>query len=487
MKKRRWIVLALCAATLLSCVSCAGGGDPEASDAESNSIGEHETEPEAWIQDKVPDLNFNKDTYTVLNHNAKDSAPAASTGEILPDALLERDLYVENRFNVSIEYNTLNGSSNVIAQVQNTVSSGLDEYQQVCLNMVFGTSGLAMAGYVMNLHELEYFDNEQPWWDEDATKAFQIGETLYMIGGDILPSSILSTQAIIFNKTKMTEQNMAFPYQLAKDGEWTIQNMIEMTQNQTRDLNGDGKIDTDHDFYGFTSWHLDSPHAFFYGTGCSVFSKDENNVPYYDADTQRIEDIYTKVYELFVTNESYYETDVSKSRVPFEVFRDGRSLFLQGALSNAASPDFKTMEDEYGLLPQPKYQATDEYKSFVNGGSAMLCVPTTVQDTAFVGAVLEGLANASYNMVRDELIETLCKSRNAPDPESAEMVDIIINGRTFDFGYIHYFPSSHSAAIMFQSALDKKQSAVGRFLARCNDRNLQSKLTEFLKAYGVEE
>lgn len=105
MKKRRWIVLALCAATLLSCVSCAGGGDPEAPDAESSSIGEHETEPEAWIQDKVPDLNFNKDTYTVLNHNAKDSAPAASTGEILPDALLERDLYVENRFNVSIEYN----------------------------------------------------------------------------------------------------------------------------------------------------------------------------------------------------------------------------------------------------------------------------------------------------------------------------------------------------------------------------------------------
>ena len=282
MKKRRWIVLALCAATLLSCVSCAGGGDPEAPDAESSSIGEHETEPEAWIQDKVPDLNFNKDTYTVLNHNAKDSAPAASTGEILPDALLERDLYVENRFNVSIEYNTLNGSSNVIAQVQNTVSSGLDEYQQVCLNMVFGTSGLAMAGYVMNLHELEYFDNEQPWWDEDATKAFQIGETLYMIGGDVLPSSILSTQAIIFNKTKMTEQNMAFPYQLAKDGEWTIQNMIEMTQNQTRDLNGDGKIDTDHDFYGFTSWHLDSPHAFFYGTGCSVFSKDENKTQYAD-------------------------------------------------------------------------------------------------------------------------------------------------------------------------------------------------------------
>ena len=75
MKIRRWIVLALCAATLLSCVSCAGGGDPEAPDSESSSIGEHETEPEAWIQDKVPDLNFNKDTYTVLNHNAKDSAP----------------------------------------------------------------------------------------------------------------------------------------------------------------------------------------------------------------------------------------------------------------------------------------------------------------------------------------------------------------------------------------------------------------------------
>ncbi len=491
MKRFLALLLAILMLSAL-CISCAQGDDPNSQDTTSDQNNEL---PDGWTGDELPGgLNFEesgkKGSITMIGFTGKDIAPDdANNSEPLSDAMYYRNLHVEERLGVEIKGILREKYDDVNTDVKTAVLGGSDDYQIVLTQMVFGTSALAMDGKLMNLYDLQYYNPDSPWWDKNVDKAFQIGDTLYMTAGDMLPANMLVSSCIAFNKAKATDLQIGCDtlYDLGRNGEWTISKMITYTENVTTDKNGDGVIDTEHDFYGLTSWHLDSPFNFFYGSGLTVFAKDDDNIPYYEADVQKIEDVYEQVYQLFITNNSYYETNVDVAGNPFDVFTDGRALFTSCSLSTVSNTKFKDMPDKFGVLPQPKYVETDEYLSFVNGAADMVCVPLSVTNPDMVGAVLEALGNASYNLVTDVLVEKICKAKNVNDPESAEMVDIVFRHRIYDFGYVHYFPLDHNASVMFRVALDGKQTSCGRLASKCNDSKLKSKLRQFLHAYGVEQ
>lgn len=476
------LAMLMLSSLLLSCAEQPDDNKGETTTADSSGKSEETTD---GAQDSLPKLDFKGAEVNIIGYLESDLAPKTTdSADVLADAMYNRDRYVEERLHVKIIGHLIDDYDALNTSVDNAVTGGADTYQIAYAQMVFGTSALAMKGRLMNLYDLQYYNSSSPWWDKNVDRAFQIGDTLYMTAGDILPANMMISACIAFNKKKMTDSGMEFPYQMAKNGEWTIDQMIAMTKDRTKDLNGDGKMSTDDDFYGFVSWHLDSPFNFFYGSGCTVFTKDEDNMPVFSANAQKIEDVYSKVYELFITNESYYEKDVAVHDKPFEVFTDGRALFAALSLSTVSRTEFKDMSDKFGVLPQPKYEVSDEYLSFVNGSADMVCVPMSVSDADMVGATLEALGSASYSMVTDILREKVCKAKNVNDEESAEMVDIIFRHRVYDFGYVHFFPLGHSAAIMFQTALDKGSSSVGTLVSRCNDRALKKNLEDFLKSYS---
>jgi hypothetical protein len=98
------------------------------------------------------------------------------------------------------------------------------------------------------------------------------------------------------------------------------------------------------------------------------------------------------------------------------------------------------MVDEFGVAPTPKYdEVQKEYKTLLHDQFTVVSIPTTVTDDRLdmVSAVLEAISSAGYRVVRPVYYEDTLRTKIAQDPQSAEMMDIIVEGVYIDAGIIY--------------------------------------------------
>ena len=96
------------------------------------------------------------------------------------------------------------------------------------------------------------------------------------------------------------------------------------------------------------------------------------------------------------------------------------------------------MNDEYGILPIPKFdEAQKDYYTYSHDQYTVFMVPTTVADPEMSGAVLEVMAYESYRSVQPTYYELVLKGRYANDPQSRAMLDRITRNIKVDPSYIY--------------------------------------------------
>ncbi len=484
---KKLLVLLLCGAMMIGIFAgCAEGGN------EQDTSGKTEEES-SWISGDL-DLSVDMDgkEVVILTLREVDVGPEENSSDPLEDAVYRRNDMLQTQ--LGVELNTIldEDYSHLGETVKTDVSAGTGEYHIVYQHMVDAASNLALNDYLYNLTELEYVDFDQPWWDQDCKNGFMIGDTMMIVCGDLLPSTMLITATVVFNKDLFDERDWEYPYQDARDGTWTLDDMIALTKEQTKDLSGDGKINYQDDFYGLVGWSLDCDYNFFFGSGCTMFTFDSDHLPVYEVNADRLQTVYDKVYQLIITQQSFHVTvaeyiaDNTMFQQPDNVFKSGRALFFATDLNKCVA--LKDMEDNYGMLPHPKYdEKQEEYLSFVNGAASMVIVPKSLTDDKLqvTGYMLEALASSSYYMVTDTLYEKIAKSKTARDPESAEMVDVIIRHKVFDFGYGHFHSKGLACASVFQTALNAKQDSIVRTITS-DQKSTIKELKKIYTAYGYE-
>ena len=486
---KKLLVLLLCGIMLISVLaSCAESGEGE--DSSTNAV-EEDTN---WVNPELePNEGLNGKDINILAMSETDvGAEEPDKSDPLEDAVYRRNDKIQTYYGVTLNTIVEPAYIELTTKVKNDVTSGSGEYHIVYQHMVDAATNLGMGGNLYNLTDLEYVNFDNPWWDQDCKNGFMFGDNMYVVCGDLLPSSMMITAAVMFNKTQFDQQNLDYPYDDAREGTWTLDDMLLMTKDQTRDLNGDGKINYSDDFYGLVGWSLDCDYNFWFGSGCTMFTFDEDHLPVYQPNTDRLQTVYDKIYELIVTQQSFHVTvqeylaNNSMFEEPTNVFKAGRALFFAGYLS--AGTGLREMENEYGFLPQPKYdEKQEEYLSFVNGAASTACVPKSLSEEALAdaGYMLEVLASTSYYMVTDTLYDKVAKSKNARDPESAEMVDIIIRHRVFDFGYTHFHQEGLPCASIVQTALNNKSASITREIEK-SEKQTNKALKKIYTAYGYD-
>ena len=484
---KKLLVLLLCGVMLISVFAgCANSG----SEQESSEKKEEES---SWISGDL-DLSVDMDgkEVVILTLREVDVGPEENSSDPLEDAVYRRNDMLQTQLGVELNTILNEDYSNLGETVKTDVSAGTGEYHIVYQHMVDAASNLALNDYLYNLTDLEYVDFDQPWWDQDCKNGFMIGDNMMVVCGDLLPSTMLITATVVFNKDLFDERGWDYPYQDARDGTWTLDDMLTLTKEQTKDLSGDGKINYQDDFYGLVGWSLDCDYNFFFGSGCTMFTFDDDHLPVYDVNADRLQTVYDKVYQLIVTQQSFHVTvaqylaDNSMFQQPDNVFKSGRALFFATDLNKCVA--LKDMEDNYGMLPHPKYDEKQaEYLSFVNGAASMVIVPKSLSDDklAVSGYMMEALASSSYYMVTDTLYEKIAKSKTARDPESAEMVDVIIRNKVFDFGYSHFHSKGLPCASIFQTALNAEQASIVRNITS-GQKSTVKELKKVYAAYGYE-
>ena len=485
---KKLLVLLLCGVMLIAMLaSCVNADEGNASDGAATEEESH------WVSpDLAPNSDLKGKELVILSNRDDDVGPEENSSDPLEDAVYRRNDMIENYYGIEINGIVIDSYIDLGEAVKRDVTAGTGEYHLVYQHMVNAATTLALGNNLYKLNELEDVNFDQPWWDQDCKNGFMIGDSMLLACGDLLPSTNVITAAIIFNKDLFDEYGLEYPYDDAREGTWTIDDMLELTKDRTKDLNGDGKVAYTDDFYGLVGWSLDCDYNFFFGAGCTLFSFDEDHLPVYNANTDRLQQVYDKIYELIVTQQSFHVTvaeylaNNSMYAEPANVFKDGRALMFAGYLSGAIG--LRDMEDDFGILPQPKYdEKQEDYLSFVNGSASVVIVPKSLseEDLAMTGYMMEVLSSSSYYMVTDTLYEKVAKSKTARDQESADMVDIIIRNKVFDFGYTHFHEKGYACASIVQTSLNNKSPSIVKNITK--DEKLTKKyLKDIYEAYGYE-
>lgn len=172
MKKHTLVTLFLALVTLLpSLVACSSGGSETTpvADLSTDTVEIVETE-ETELMPDIPELDFGGEEFMFLTSDENDDNGVdwmtydvwveASTGDVINDAVFERNAYLEDTYN--IEMAEFQGITDSLAKQD--VTAGTGDYDAVMTNIVDAAS-LAQSGYTLSMYDLPYIDLSKPWWD----------------------------------------------------------------------------------------------------------------------------------------------------------------------------------------------------------------------------------------------------------------------------------------------------------------------------------
>ena len=378
------------------------------------------------------------------------------TGSTLNDLVYERNMKIEETFNISIKAEDMDfGQINTL--VQQTAMANDNPYDLYMTNAMGHT--LASGGSLLAFNKIPGIDVTQPWWDQTAVKGMSVGGNIYMLTGDITPTGLLTSECVLFNKRLFDNIGVEYPYQMAFDGKWTHDAMYTIANGLSQDVNGDGVIDTTNDIYAMTAW-VDYGEAMFYGAGGRMTGKDENDFPTLDRNIDKYTAIYDKIYRLFVLNEGNYGT--SGHEHTFKIFNEGRAYFC-GITFQKIEMFLRDMEDDYGVLPIPKLDENQaSYATCVSGAGTLIVVPKSTQELEIVGTITEALAASAYDMITPSLYEVVASTKNVRDEDSSKMVQMIIRNRVFDMAHMFYLTGSTFTSTL----LNQKSTDVASYFAK---------------------
>ncbi len=480
MKRSLYFMLSLLIAgsTLLSC-----GGDVAGDSSMADSVAENsvtsDTETPPTLMDALPEADYDGYVFHVFlnsgeNHEADVLTAGEENGEVLNDVVHRRNRAVEEKYNVVIAPTTESGDISGGDMMKREVQAGLDDHDLFFLSS--HSANLAANGYTYCLSDLPQLDLSASWWDQACIEGLSIGGNVYMLTGDISPSSLLMSSCIAFNKNLLSANDIEYPYVMAEEGRWTLDALAAMTKGLTQDLNGDGQYTMESDLFGMTAWTADVCFSLFFGAGCRFAIKDENDIPYVNFDMDRISAVYDKMYGLLIEENAHYVTESTLHEATYECFEIGHAYFCEISF-NKIDLFLRNMEDDYGLIPIPKFDEQQEhYISCVNASGCLVMMPSSAKDPDRTGTIMEALAVGAHETVTPSLYEIIVKNRNARDEESAKMVDLIIENRVFDPIYINLIDGwavvheQLSAKRDFiVSALEKKAKGMTRGLNKITD------------------
>jgi hypothetical protein len=116
------------------------------------------------------------------------------------------------------------------------------------------------------------------------------------------------------------------------------------------------------------------------------------------------------------------------------IFREGRALYRVSVIKDIA--DLRDMNDDFGILPMPKYEESQEkyYTTYQSWNGRAYVVPITAGNKERTSAILEYMAYVSPDNVTKAYYDVTLQRKVARDNESSEMLDIIFGNMISDIG-----------------------------------------------------
>lgn len=432
------------ASLLISLASCGSssdsGNDTTAADTSDDTTAEVTTA----LTDEVPKLDFGGKEFRTIEQESTENSfyQEEATGEVVSDAIYNRNADMEERFNVKFTPTERKLSYEIRKLLEQSVLAGSDDYDLV-FGQIFNTASLATNGILGDWNSVPYMDFDKPWYTKSIQDA-SVGDNLYMIESDLCIMYTEQTWLLVYNKTKAAEHS-DFPdlYKVVNDGKWTIDYMDKLIVDLYQDLNGNTERD-EGDIFGYGGAQDGCQlAAFLYGCGARMIELDKDMKPVNSIATEKAIDALTKLSTLFNVNEgSVHQTDPVSTSVDSRraLFINGTVVFSPLQVQDLIKEDMREFTDNYGVLPLPKYdEDQDNYYTLVDGGANIMVFPADASEDKreLIGAVTEAMSAATYRDITPKYCSLALEQKGARDDESMAMIRMILDSRVIDFGYLY--------------------------------------------------
>ena len=492
-----WL-LTVCTAipVLASCGSDGQTAVDTTADKETQTIAA-ETEPldaleaRKLVDDELGEYDFGGYEYRIVTCDGKSETiwVEKETGDVIDDAVYQRNVAVEDRFNTKIVIAYDEVYTDASTKATRSITAGEDAFDLMSFHVV-QLGKISINDYFMNWYDIPNIDFEKPWWSPSTINDLTYDGVCVTAIGDMALSALSAAYCVFYNKRLGQDYDFPDLYEIVDNGQWTIDKIVELTKDVYKDLNNNGSIDTQEDLFGYLSDSQSNLNAYLWAFDNPVFKKNGDTLEY-SYKTEKINSIITKLCDTFSLYDSI-KFDTKHQNAEFgnahgygrDMFAKSQTILANGYISMSLS-HFRELEDEFGILPYPKWdEAQENYITMSDGHHEAMAIPKTAGNLEAIGTITEALCAESYKILVPAYYDVALKVKSTRDEQSIAMMDLIVNARVFDFGYVYDGWSGASFILQdlvasnksdFESYYAKKEKAITKHY---------NKVIEYFETYG---
>ncbi len=438
---KRTISLALCLLMLL--VSCGSGGSENPSETTADTAVETQTETETEEVPELPaDLDLTGSTFTfgVLdNPNARNPIVMEElTGEALNDAQYNTIEGAEEMLGVTIGEYLIEDGYPATTKIRSIIQAG-DDIIQVANLYCAATPVLLADGYVLDYNDIPIIDLSKSWWDQSVNQSLMLGDMRYAAIGDLSITTHDLSFVLLFSKAQIDQNGLESPYDLVKDGKWTMDKMQEMMEIVTVDSNGDTEF-TNEDTYGYLGTIKNVLPSFWIGAGEVTIALNDDGIPEMSMSDERFVSVIDRIFAMTYDNNARFLSqqpeDVNQENI--NMFQENKGLFMDCSLFWVTA--LRDMETDFGIIPYPMWN--EEQGTYYSRVSYFMppLVPISNSNLELTGAVLEVTNYLAKQSITPAYYDISLKGKYSRDEESVAMLDLIFDNRVVDLGDTIFCP-----------------------------------------------
>ncbi len=402
-------------------------------------------------------------------------------GEVLNDAFYTRNRKIEDMYNINLVQVGANGWDAQQAILTKSVTAASDDFDliRLILREAFASS---VKGYIAPFDSLPYCDETQPWYLPYMNNELEMDGKLFFAYTAECLGTYMYTSCIYFNMNMFDDLGLTYPYEAVAADNWTMDKFFSQAASAVSDINGDNIIDEKNDIVGYAGVFDLYVSSFWVNAGFRTVVKDDSGLPVFSMS----DSFYTMLKKLFdywsqdgIFYDAYYEAGGGFAEgwnLVRDTFVNNHALFYCSAVDGCQ--DLRDMNDDFGLVPYPKYTEDQGgyYGNTIDG--YVNIVPVHALNLERTSVILEMLAVESMNYIMPAYVEKALEAKALRDEKSVEMLAIVLGNRTLDLGVTVWYSTIRSAIVdtcfakgsdNFASSVEKNQKKIDSAIKAVTD------------------
>ena len=375
-------------------------------------------------------LNCTKNQWNMIAYITAESM----TGEEVNDATFLRQVKVEDAFDCKIVETNVS-IYDLKKELEKTVLSGEYAYD-AAYQRADETIGGILENMYIPLDDVYNIRLDRDYWSQDLLDVSSLGNTHYFATSDLQLMSFDGVWCIYFNAEMLKDRGIEAPYQLVKDGKWTL-DQLHTIASQACDLGPDESWAYDpagQCIYGFATFRDGIPKLLF-GIEALFGGKDASDLPYLACSEIGFTERALKLAEFCGEAGAYFYAQPSTGNGDAydQMFIDQRSVFCGAEIQFAQK--LRGVGMNYGMLPYPKYNESQEsYHTTMINYLPVLTIPASNLSPEDVGIIVDALSYEAHLTMADVYYGNRVSLKGTGDDTANDvaMLEIMRETRSLD-------------------------------------------------------